>query len=270
MKSYSTTSKIFVFLLITGCLLFVNNSKAQSKNDIIINNQWAANTLKVDGKLDEWGDSLQNFNENTGFSYNLKNNQGMLYLAIKSHNKQNLNRIIARGISFSFNTEGKKKQGETLIFPVFDRVSTPKKPVKPVSGPEQTRQEYDQLLSRISRLFITGFSDIKDGPISLNNTYGISAAAGFDEQGNLTIEVAVPFEQLQITNKATQLACLIEINGIKQVRSTYDPNRNSRNNRYGYPNRDYGYDRRPAVDKQLLATGFWIKSSLAKQPESLK
>jgi hypothetical protein len=104
---------------------------------------------------------------------------------------------------------------------------------------------------------------------SLNNTYGISAAAGFDGNDNFAIELAIPFDQLGITPvQGKPIACLFQINGVKQPRTPYDPERNSRRGMYGYPSRDYGYDRRPAVNKQNLAAGFWVKSILATKPNN--
>ena len=262
MQNFLLNIKTIISITTISCFILITQAKSQSKNDILINNDWAKSPIQIDGNLNDWQDSLTHRNESMQISYNLKNDGKKLYMAIKSHNKQNLNRIIARGISFSFNTEGQKKPGETIIFPVFDRVSQPKKPV--TVPPAQAEK---QLLSRITRLFVTGFSGIKDGPVSLNNTYGISAAAGFDGKGQLIIEVAIPFDELKINGTPESIACLIEINGIRQPKTAFDPNRNSaRRDRFGNPNRDYRFDRQPAIDKQSLATGFWFKSNLAKNP----
>ena len=234
------------------------------KNDDTIVNQWASDSLQIDGDLKDWGDSLKYFNENTNFSFNLRNNNETIYLAIKSRDKQNLSRILARGISFSINSEGKKKPGATVIFPLVARSSQPQKPTTPNKDSKEVQK---QILKRIQQIFVTGFPEIIDGPVSMKNTYGISAAAGFDTQDNLIVEVAIPFSHLGFTAEQNLIACLIEINGVKPPRTAYDPyreERNRRNRMYGYPTRDYNFDRRPGVNKQNLATGFWIKSALAK------
>ena len=253
-----------VCIICSCCLSSLATNAQVIKNDDIIVNQWASDSLQIDGELGDWGDSLKYYNENTRFSFNLRNNNEMIYLAINSQDKQNLNRILARGISFSINTEGKKKPGATVIFPLVVRTSQPKKPIKPR---QDNKEVQEQILTRIQQIFVTGFPEILDGPISLKNTYGISASAGFDTLGNLTMEVAIPFSLLGITPEQNLIACLIEINGIKAPRAAYDPYRDERNRRnrmYGYPSRDYGYDRQPGINKQNLSTGFWIKSTLAK------
>ena len=249
--------------LIGCCVLIFKSTTAQViKNDDMIVNHWAQKPIDIDGQLKDWNDSLQYFNEDTQFAFNILNDDKTLYLAIKSKNKQNLNRILARGISFSVNNAGKKKLGSTVIFPVMERSSVPAKPVK---GQPNTKETQANILSRIQRINVTGFPEILDGSISLSNTYGISAATSFNSEDDLVVEIALPLHLLGITNNHESIALLIEINGIKQPRNVYNPNRDARSGMYGYPSRDYRYDRSPVINKQNAATGFWIKSTLAKR-----
>ena len=249
--------------LIGCCFLVVKSTTAQViKDDGVIINEWAQKPIDIDGQLKDWNDSLRYFNEDTQFAFNILNDDKTLYLAIKSKNKQNLNRIFARGISFSVNTEGKKKSGPTVIFPVVERTSQSSKPQK--KQPDIKEVQAD-ILSRIRKINVTGFPEILDGPVSMNNTYGIAASAGFDSNDDFVTEIAIPLHLLGISTKHELIAVLIEINGIKQARSTYNPNRDSRRDMYGYPNRDYRYDRRPVINKQNSPIGFWIKSTLAKR-----
>ena len=252
----------FQLSLTCFCLFQLNISAAQTKSDEIVN-QWAIKPLKIDGKLDDWGDTLKNYNEDTRFSFGISNDQETLYLAIKSKDRQNLNRILSRGITFSVNTEARKKPGATIIFPVPNTGGQPKA-MKALSK-EEVKKNQQKMLSELTQINVSGFADIKDGAVSIHNNYGISAAANLDAQETLIIEIAIPFQLLNI-NTQSQIACLMEINGIKQPRSTYNPNRDTRGGMYGYPSRDYDYDRRPAVNKQNLTTGFWIKTTLAKKP----
>lgn len=263
------TSPFFLFSIFLLCssLLQINPLAAQTKGDDFTINQWVEKSLNIDGKLDDWGDSLKNYNENTRFSYSIKNNGDMLYLAIKSQDKKNLNRILTRGISFSVNTEGKKKTGETVIFPILDRgVQLNKLTDVKIAGQTKNRQE--QILTKITQIRVNGFADILDGPISMQNTYGISAAANFDDHEQMTVEIAIPFHLLKITDTQNPILCLIEINGIKPPKSTYNPDMTPRRNRRygGYDNRNYDYQRGPSIDKNLLSAGFWVKIILAKKP----
>lgn len=260
-------SPFLIFALLLTCLLIPRPAEAQNKGNQDVMNEWAAATLKIDGNLNDWGDSLKLYHENTRFSFNISNNKDYLYMAIKSRDKNNLSRILARGISFSVNTEGKKKPGQTIVFPVFARGSQIPKPAN-LKTKEEIQKNQEQILSKINQLRVYGFTDVLDGAVSLNNTYGISAAANFDGQDNMVIEIAIPFQLLKISNINEPISCLIEINGIKPPKSTYNPDMYPRRNRRygGYDNRNYDYERRPSIDKQLLSTGFWIKSTLAKNP----
>lgn len=244
-------------------VLLSDTATAQTKKGDPVKNQWAE-SLKIDGRLEDWGDSLTYFNESTRFSFDISNDQETLYLAIKSKDPENLNRILARGISFSLNAKSKKDVGPTVIFPVIDRNIQTIKPAKPAV--QDLKENQQQTLSKLSKFYVKGFSEIIDGAVSISNSYGISTGGGFDDQNNFTVEIAVPFRLLEITSDQQIIACLIEINGVKQVRSSYDPNRNSPRGMYGYPTRDYRLDRRTPINKQNEATGFRIEYPIAKNP----
>lgn len=233
------------------------------KGDEQINSKWAADSLKIDGELADWKDSLSFYNEDTRFAFSVSNNNQTLFIAVKSQDSKNLGRIFSRGISFSFNTEGKKKAISTIVFPVIERGGQANRPAKAPTA-AQIKDLQKKMLSDIKRFNVYGFPDVRDGAISIQNTYGISAAATFDSQENLVIEIAVPLRLLGVTTDHQPIACLFEINGIKAPRATYDPNRDTRNTRYGYPTRDYGYERLPRYNRINEPTGFWVKTTLAK------
>jgi len=252
------------FSLVCFALTCIKPAHAQLiKGDEQINSRWASASQQIDGQLNDWADSLNFHNEETGFSFSMRNNIKTLFIAVKSEDSQNLNRIFSRGISFSFNTDGKKKAGPTIIFPVIERSGqTSKAATTPTA--EQVKELQKSMLSNIQRINVFGFSDIRDGSVSLQNTYGLSAAASLDVHNKLVIEIAVPLELLDITTDHQAIACLFEINGVKAPKAAYDPNRDSRNTRYGYPSRGYGYDRLPRYNKTNEPKGFWIKTVLAK------
>lgn len=247
--------------LICLVLLLSDPVAAQTKKGDPVKNQWAE-SLKIDGKLGDWGDSLKYFNESTRFSFDIRNDKETLYLAIKSTDPENLTRILARGISFSMNEKSKKDAGPTVIFPVIDRNIQTIKTAKPAVPDAKENQK--QTVSKLSKFHVKGFSEIIDGAVSISNSYGILTGAAFDSQNNFTVEIAVPFRLLEITPNQEAISCLIEINGVKQVRTSYDPNRNSSRGMYGYPTRDYRLDSRAPINKQNEATGFRIEYPISK------
>ncbi len=270
MRIFKSTAKMknpqnfYITVLFFSFLFFAAHS-AKSQNIDEIRGKWRSAPLKVDGKADIAVDSLSNFNENTGFSFEISNDEKNLYMAIKSHNKTNLNKILNKGITFSVNTEGKKKPGASILFPVLEPAGQ-QLANKPNSSPDEAMRK--QTLSRIRQFKVAGFAEILDGPISLQNTYGLEAAAGFESE-DLYIEIQIPLALLDIPSRQEALACLIEINGIKPPKQVYNPNQYPRRNRRygGYDNRPYDIDRGPSIDRNLLPTGFWVKVPLATNPE---
>ena len=259
------TSMLFLsrFCLICFAVLNIKPAQAQViKGDEQINSRWATTSQKIDGQLNDWADSLNFRNAETGFSFSIRNNTQTLFIALKSEDSQNLNMIFSRGISFSFNTDGKKKPGPTIVFPVIERSGQTKAAKTPTA--ERVKEQQKNLLSNIQRINVYGFPDIRDGSVSLQNTYGLAAAGSFDADNKLVIEIAVPLQLLDITTDHQPIACLFEINGVKAPKAVYDPNRDSRNTRYGYPSRGYGYERLPRYNRTNEPKGFWIKTVLAK------
>ena len=251
------------FLLCFSLLSFRPAAAQTIKGDEQIRSHWSAGSIKADGHLHDWKDSLSYHNEDTRFSFDISNDDETLFIAVKSEDNQNLNRIFSRGISFSFNTEGKKKAGATIVFPILERGAQTGRSGKTPSAAE-SKELRKKMLADIRRINVYGFPEIRDGAISIQNTYGIAAAATFNEQEDLIIELEVPLRLLGITTDSQPIACLFEINGVKAPRAAYDPNRDPRNTRYGYPSRGYGYERLPRYNKNNEPTGFWVRTTLAK------
>ena len=82
---------------------------------------WAPAGTKADGKLVEWNDSFQAYNKATKLYYTIANDEKNIYLAIKSTDVMNNNKIVAGAITIAINTEGKKKTENTykITYPVI-------------------------------------------------------------------------------------------------------------------------------------------------------
>jgi hypothetical protein len=82
---------------------------------------WAPTGVKADGKLVEWNDSFQAYNKATKLYYTISNDEKNIYLAIKSTDAMNNNKIVAGAITIAINTEGKKKTENTykITYPVI-------------------------------------------------------------------------------------------------------------------------------------------------------
>lgn len=242
--------------------LLVNASPAfsQKKADLIAT-KWAKQPIVADGLLNDWQDSLLSYNEETKLHYSLANDETNIYLALKSASKEDLSKILAGGISFSANIENKKKDPATVIFPVLDRTPGKNRNVKEQPEMEEMQK---RVLSRIKDIKVTGFKEIIDGGISLQNSYGIRAAAAFDKNGNLVQEIIIPLSLLNLSLTGNELVTYyIKVNGVQSAAGSMPQGQNNQRQSAGgmyggqYPQRNTQFN------KSLVASGFYIKSRLA-------
>lgn len=261
-------SKLLVFLT-SLFLLAVQTTWAQKKAETIPT-RWVDQAPVIDGRLNDWKDSLDHYNNSAKLYYSLSNDNENIYLAIKNNSRENLTAILATGISFSANIESNKKNPPKITFPIIDR--TPGKKRNTTEQPEQEEIQ-KEILSRIKEVRVNGFKEIIDGGISLYNTYGIKAATGFDSKNNLVQEIAIPLSLLGLQSGNTEpVSYSIRINGFQgpAIRQERDMYNDMYRGRYG---RNYGgmyrgmyggmpggsYTTRP----QSTAVEFFIRSPLA-------
>ncbi|WP_411273903.1 hypothetical protein [Daejeonella sp.] len=233
---------------------------SQKKADLI-KTRWALKPVVADGVLSDWPDSLTMFNEATNLYYGLANDHKNVYLAIRSASKQDLTKILAGGISFSANIEGKKKNPPTVIFPVLDR--TPGKSRNTREQPEVEEMQ-KQVLSRIKDIKVAGFKEIIDGGISLQNTYGIRAAASFDKNNFLVQEITIPLSLLNLsTSTSDEVIYSIRVNGLQAPQAAMNQRQTTQRQPMGGMNGNQFPPRNSPMNKLLSSTEFYIKSRLA-------
>ena len=242
--------------LLTG-LLFLSTTIlfAQEKlKEIQTANILAPSVVKIDGNLTEWNDSFQAYNKSTKLYYTLSNDEKYIYLAIKSTDAINNNKIAAGGITVSINTDGKKKEkeGYTLTYPVIARPVRGQQGQRGAGGgaggpggggfgggfggggfpgggfgggsPAQqasadsamTAAAHERVINSSKEIKLFGFKDIQDSLISIYNEYGIKAALGYDAKGSFTYELALPLKALGLTPaSAKEIAYNVKVNGLQ-------------------------------------------------------
>jgi hypothetical protein len=248
-----------IVLIATVIALFNLTPAYSQKKAEWVDTRWADKPIVADGVLDDWPDSVMFYNESTRLRYRLANDDKYIYLALKSNAREDLTRILAGGISFSANIESKKKDPPTVIFPVLDR--TPGKPRNLKEQPE-VEEIQRQVLARIKDIKVKGFKEIVDGGISLQNMYGIRAAATFNKENNLVQEIIIPLSLLNLSiSQAGEITYNIKINGLP------GPSGMSRQNMPPQPmGRMYGGQfppRNNPVSRLQTSSEFFIKSKLA-------
>ncbi|HEY0896915.1 MAG TPA: hypothetical protein VGE15_10225 [Sphingobacteriaceae bacterium] len=228
------------------------NARAQKKGDVQ-ENAAAPSALRVDGKLSEWDAARFITDEDTRLSYLISNDDRNLYLALKTTDREKVSKIIARGITLTVNTDGKKKEGPALTFPA-SRLARP-------SGSKTTDPAgiLRERLESANEIRISGLKSIRDGGVSTANEYGIQAAAVLDSTNSYTYELAVPLTQLNLSSSVTSpLAVNIRINGIVPPKVQAGPRSPYESMRRG------GYGR-PSFPEGLQPEDFWVRRTLTNK-----
>ncbi len=213
---------------------FLTNAFAQKLPDVQTGAMAAPSTVKVDGKALEWNDTFAAENKRTEVFYTLANDDKNLYLVLKSSSLANAGKIMAGGITFTINTQGKKREKDaySLTYPLIKRTAGG----RPGQGQNrqgagqggfqnraaQTQAQRDSAnlaqrktqLATVKEIKVEGFKSITDTLISIYNEYGIKAVGLFDAKGDFVYELAIPLSLLDLTtNNSKEIMYQIKLNG---------------------------------------------------------
>lgn len=209
--------------------------------------------LTVDADLSDWGDSLSYYFEDQGIHYEIANDRQFLYVACRIPDRGQQIQALLHGITITINASGKKKSGPQLIFPLPDQAALRAIP-SDGTPPQDIRLT---AIESIRAIYVNEFRNIVNGPISLQNNFGISASAKIDSSDALCYEAAIAIDELQL-DPTKSFALNLRIN--KRTQHTYyreDPRRYSR---YGYR---YGYGSRPEKTTTVRQEpGIWLLLNL--------
>lgn len=167
-------------------------------------------TVKIDGKLDDWHSADFTYNKATKLYYGIANDENNLYLAIKSTNKANNYKINGGGIGICINYKNiaSEKGAPLLIFPninvaamrgIMIQQFTLLKSKNHKVTPDEVSQMRKNMIANAKEIKLVNFPNITDSLISIYNRYGIKTAITYDNDGNLCYELSIPFKQLNIT-----------------------------------------------------------------------
>jgi hypothetical protein len=211
-------------LILLSASLFAQEVPAKKLKDVQLGSMLAPAPIKIDGKLNEWGNNFQAYNRSTRILYILCNDDKNIYLTAKSTDFTTTAKIIAGGITLTINTEGKKKDkdGYSITFPVIEH------PERLAGGlgnrfgnrnagadTDLMKAVHERTIIAAKRIKVLGIKSITDTIISIYNEHGIKTAINFDGAA-LTFEMAVPLRLLNLSpadNK--ELAYNITLSGFQ-------------------------------------------------------
>ncbi len=272
-NSYTMRNKMirgnFILLI---CLLFFTDGELLAQGAVAKERpglKWITG-LKIDGRLDDWKDSLEYVYKNQHLQYSVGNDEENLYIAMRVPDMDKQMQALTQGFSFMINTSGKKRDGPAIVFPIPDRET-----LRAVMSPENESRPEDMrkgLMQAVRAVYVLRFDDMVDGQVSRENQFGIQAEVTLDSTNALCFEAAVPLHRLRIDAGYTgNLAMNVKINGLIM------PSRSSSGlyptGRLGYPYGGYGYGYpygygygQPTRNQPRQEPGVWIIDKLTSQP----
>ena len=94
-------------------------ANAQKQPNVQKESQMLPAETNIDGKLNEWPETLNAYNKATRMEYVLANNDDDLYLAIRSKDVGTTAKILAGGVTLNISPSGKKNDdGPSITFPL--------------------------------------------------------------------------------------------------------------------------------------------------------
>lgn len=203
--------------ILLGILLIVgvNPSFGQKKQKITVQ---ALSDVRVDADLKEW-DALNEVAEEGLWFYQLAQDASNLYVAVRVEDAFLQNLATRNGILFSVLADKKKKDDIQFLFPYPD--SEVKRAM--ITEDHDSDEDYKTtLIARSRGYFVSGFPQVPNGLLSLDNNYGLHAAARMDD-GILYYEAVVPKSVLDYTTPVARVKLAIN-DGVTTLASSNQKN----------------------------------------------
>ncbi|WP_316844185.1 hypothetical protein [Pedobacter psychrodurus] len=158
-------------------------------------------SFKANGISSEWNEPLNQYNDATKLAFALANDDKNLYIIIESLDPQTTFSVLRGGITLNINTEGKKKDGMKLTFPLMERPPMPKEGEEhhehaPLS-PDGNAELHDPTAMN-KGIRVSGFKNISDGELPAINQDGIETGMSIHPNRDLIYELSIPLAQLQV------------------------------------------------------------------------
>ena len=154
---------------------------------------WLPETVKIDGKLNEWADGLSANNKANHLQYTLANDDKYLYLAIKSDDKVIIGKIMAGGINIIIGLPGdKSKATASVTYPLSNLKYGSNASAYLDSG------KIKEMTAEAKEIGVLNFKAIPDSLISIYNAYNIKSVIKHTN-GKLIYELILPLDIIGIT-----------------------------------------------------------------------
>ena len=152
--------------------------------------------ISIDGNIDDWGGSLNFYNEECKMTYSIGNDQSNLYLIFRIYDQRMQRKIMRTGLEVAIDTTGKKKSSVSIFYPVAQQEVMGMKgnaQNRDLSEMKKSFQEHYQMME------LTGFKE-GNGVNSSNAGNGVSVKMDWDKNRDLIYEMQIPFDTFWKSN----------------------------------------------------------------------
>ena len=186
---------IITFIAITSLYKHVCAQKLPNKQERSV---WAPSNIKIDGKLDEWGNKFEAYNHATGVFYAISNDKNNLYLIIRSRDDNTTDKINAGGITVNVRSLHKNsKAGISITYGAIPAKSR----FKIVTLKRDTAIDHlvdinKEVTNVDNTIEVKNFDSIPDGRLSIYNQYQLKAATLYNDKHTYSFELCVPLKYI--------------------------------------------------------------------------
>ena len=159
----------------------------------------------IDGRADDWADSLQ-YDANSKLQYQILNDNRTVYVRLKAADAPTQARLALLGLVVWLDSTGRNQQQFGVRFPMgIDLATLKAPPARPAGalGPSATEQQaahvarLHEALDNAREMELLHYKGSKEATLTdTQSQLGVKAAATVDAQNNLIYELAVPLRLL--------------------------------------------------------------------------
>ena len=185
------------FLLVGLSASFLSacsSSKNSQQSDLVQTIKYQKDSLMVNGDDGDWVKPLPYYDDKTGLSYAVSNDNENLYILATSKNETTIQRVLRGGLTVLINNHGVKEEAGAagIVFPTGNRVQ---KGDKMLNDRPELQQNKHVALDAVQDYSLFGFHEIKtpeNFDYGKKNAEGIELGIGLNSANELVYEVMIP------------------------------------------------------------------------------
>jgi hypothetical protein len=160
---------------------------------------WQAKPVVADGNPNEWSLPLRYSDSESGLQYNVTNDETNIYICIRATEMPIQMKIMSSGMEIWLDPCGKNKEACGIQFPLPGKRG--KKTMHETEQPDMKSGKNPGRMNMAEQfqleeplLVLSGFLAEYNGTFRVSQVKGIKAAINWDEQNNMTYELAIPLQ----------------------------------------------------------------------------